>query len=440
MDPGFINASSISILQRLRDAQQRFAPEGRGCRFYIYSPWIIHPDDEMAGLVEQTDGRIRWSVLSEGGARSKMGEVRTAWREHLRLGSDEELRLVLAPVRIIKGPNLDGLSEQLNLRLQLAGLRPVQEGTIINQYDDLARKFIERGRSCFTRREIEEICKKEGLWYGRVVAETDTMHLGIRSFWLFAENLEDETDETLCLLHHFNGRYPKDPSLWGKAIVPEVTRFLRKATPTSRPYSIQLQTHGTIAFLAGWELPPKSGVNIVPIQYSSTGRYVWKSENITPEIERKYPTWGVSSTQLESSKGVDTVLTISATHDIERDVSVFARQNIETARRLFNFRLPIIGPTSIIDGTHAQLLAQSLVSTVMEIQRDQNNTGVLHIFFAAPNGLLFMIGRLSHVLGRLVLYEHDFERGGDSYSPSISFPTEYSSDPDASSEHRENRK
>jgi hypothetical protein len=48
---------------------------------------------------------------------------------------------------------------------------------------------------------------------------------------------------------------------------------------------------------------------------------------------------------------------------------------------------------------------------------------VLHIFAAAPNALLFFLGQLSHGLGRIQLYEHDFETGlPGAYIPSILLP------------------
>lgn len=422
MDPRFINASSISLLQRIHDAQQKFAPEGRGCRFNVFSPWAVHPNNEMAKFLDQTDGHMRWSVLSKGGPNSRMGKVRAAWRKHLGLALDEELRLVLAPIRIKRGPTLDELAQSLNLHLQLAGLKPAQAGAVLNQYDDLARKFIQKGRTSFTRKDIKDICRREGLWVGRIIYEPNVVRLGIRSFWKFAESLEDETDATLCLLHHFDERAPKDASLWGSTIASEVKQFLQKNTSTPCPYHIRLQTHGTVAFLAGWELNPKSGVNIVPVQDSSTGRHIWSSETISPEIEKQYPTWQITKTRLEPSGGAETILALSVSHDIEKEVLTYAQHRIKTASSLIHCRLPSFGPTSIANGTHAQLLAQNLVASVRAMRGDQHHPGVLHTFFSAPNGLMFLFGRLAHVLGHQVLYEHDFEAGGPAYCPSVSVP------------------
>jgi hypothetical protein len=439
MDPSFVNANSISILQRLRDAQRKHAPKGSGCRFNIYSPWTIHPDDELAQIYSLSEGALRWDVLSQGGAKSRTGKVREQWKRHLGLASDEELRLLLNLVRIHQGPMLSKLGDDLNLRLRLAGLAPVVQGHAANPYDDLGRKLIQKGFKKLTREDIKKICQQEGLWVGRQMEEPDALRIGIRSFWRYAEHLEDETDATLCLLRHFKGRYPKATDTWDTVIAPEITAFLREHVKPSQPCHIRLQTHGTVAFLGGWELNPKSGVNIAPVQDSLTGRHVWRLETISPEDKKQYTTWEVINTQLESSDGLDTILAISATHDIEKDVLTYARQNLKTAGHLIHCRLPAFGSTSVVNGTHAHLLAQNLVAAVRGLRRE--NSGVLHVFFAAPNGLTFFIGRLAHGLGQMVLYEFDFEaKAVGAYRPSLSLPPGAPANRSADSKHGEDGK
>ena len=314
------------------------------------------------------------------------------------------------------------MDEELNLHLQIAGLKPIQAGAILNPYDDLARKFIQRGRISFTRKDIEDICRSEGLWVGKTIAEPEAVRLGIRSFWKFAESLEDETDATLCLLRHFDGRIPKDQSVWREKIASEVQQFLRKNTSPGRAYHIRLQTHGTIAFLAGWELYPKSGVDIVPVQDSSVGRQIWRPGTISADTEKRYDQWQISTNNLESVDASEIIIAISVAHDIERDVLAYAQQNLQKAGFLIHFRLASIGPLSVSDGTHAQLLAQNLVKSIRELRQEQHLTGLLHVFVAAPNGLTFLFGRLAHVLGQIVLYEFDFEADRiGAYSPSMSF-------------------
>ncbi len=146
IDPKFINATSVSLLQRLRAAQLTFAPEGTGCRFIIVSPWVIHPDDPLADIVSNNGGELRLQVLFDGTTdASRMGKVRKKWREHLGL-TDAELEKALRPLRIFeKAPTLVGLSDDLNRQFDSLGFVPVEAGTLVHPYDDLIKKLLAQG-------------------------------------------------------------------------------------------------------------------------------------------------------------------------------------------------------------------------------------------------------------------------------------------------------
>lgn len=417
-DPKFINASSVSLLQRVRNAQQQYAADGTGCRFIIYSPWTIHPDDEMAQFVSASDGRIRWEVLSKGGVGSKMGRVREAWKQHIGLKSDDELRRTLAPVRIRQGQQLQEMAEQLNQRLRLAGLIPVKEGSLTHPYDDLSRAFIKEGRVAFTRAEIEVLCKKHGLWRGLVLSEPEAKRLGLRSFMRSTEYLEDATDELLCLVRYFDGRRIQEPVLW-QNVYSEIESFLSRSTREQRPYHLHLPAHGSIAFVAGYCLDSKSGVNIVPIQSTLQGRVVWRPGQTIPDAAVQ---WQCESASIEGD-GNEVAVAISVTHQIASDVIQYVKRSLPTIGRVLHFALPVASNSSIKDGTHALNLAQQLVSEIRKQRSDSERGTKLHLLWAAPNAFIFFLGQLSRSLGPCVLYEYDFDTGAaGAYGPSLSLP------------------
>lgn len=220
VDPAFINATSVSLLQRLRAAQLVFAPNGGARRFIIASPWIIHPDDPLSELVSNQGGELRLRVLFDGtGLNSRMGRVRKLWREHLNLKRDDELAEVLRPLRIEKdAANLKNLNEILNLSLQIAGFIPVDAGQLVHPYDDLAKKLLAQGRNEFTREELQRIGERENLWRGQPASVEDSTPIGIRSFMRWAEHMEDETEEMLDLVRHFDNRHVRDQELWRSTI------------------------------------------------------------------------------------------------------------------------------------------------------------------------------------------------------------------------------
>lgn len=417
IDPAFINATSFSLLQRIRNAQQQYAPEGTGCRFIICSPWMIDPNDHMAGVWSNIDGRILWDRLVEGGVQSKMGKIREAWKRHLGLTTDEELRKTLAPVRIQIVPNFDALNAQLNDKLKLAGFAPLDEQGLTQPYDDLSRSFIKRGRIAFTRAKIEEICKKENLWRGRVIVEPGTHRIGIRSFIRATEYLEDATDDLLCLACHFDGRHLKDGSSWDQ-IYTQVETFLRRSAVKSGPHHIHVPTHVTIAFTAGYCLDTKSGVNIVPIQ-STSGRVIWRPDGNDPIAGILWQTETVQT----SGNGHELAVAVSVTHDILNDTVKYINHNLPHIGRVLHLRQPTPGVNSIRDGSHAFYLAQNLISTIRS-ERKEDECGLnLHFFWAAPNAFVFFVGQMARNLGPCVLYEHDFESGRQgAYQPSLRLP------------------
>jgi tetratricopeptide (TPR) repeat protein len=164
MDASFINADSVSFLQRLKNAQKQFAPNGTESHFILYSSWHIHPEDPLAEIHSSRNGSLDWHRLAKGGSRSKMGQIRDNWRKHLQIEEDGELQLLLRPLRILVGKNLQELNRELNDKLLLVGLKPVEEGALLHPYEDLARKLIKNHKTDFDRSDIEKICSQADLW------------------------------------------------------------------------------------------------------------------------------------------------------------------------------------------------------------------------------------------------------------------------------------
>lgn len=423
MDPSFIGVQSLSLLQRLLLVQKELAPDGRGCRFHIVAPWQVHPDDELAELTSNQGGELRLEVMFDGTtARSAMGKIRTAWRQHLDLGDDEELRNVLRPLRIWSGAgHLQSVRDRLNDKLRLAGLLPIRDEAQSFVYDDLIRKIRATGQSEFTRDQLREICEREGLWCKSPKSIQQATQIGVRSFLRWAEHMEDETECMLCLVPYFDNRLIRDPRLWQENVLPELSSFLREKTREPRCYHLHLDVHTSIAFGAGYCLPPKSGVNVIPIQKTSAGSIPWQPCCV--EQTKNSAMWSCQEIVCNPN-GTDVAIAVSATHDVLKDVQIYLQQALPEASRIVSFVMnPKPSSTAIRDGTHALSLAQDLVAAIKQ-RSTAERMGRLHIFAAAPNALTFFLGQLSHGFGSCVLYEYDFEGNTPgAYRPSLTFPT-----------------
>lgn len=421
-DPAFINAKSVSILERLYAAQQAYAPTGKGCRFNLYSPWTVDPNDPLAKILRLEDGRLDLEKLFTTGPRSCLGKMRANWAAKLGVKKEAELRAVLRPLRIVTGTTLQELGERLNDKLRLAGLAPVDPGQLVHPYDDLTRRCLTAHRVILDRAEAEKLCRQAGLWVGSPVIEPDAYRIGIKSFSRWAEYLEDETDSTLDLLQHFDGRKPRSSQVWHTTIVEAVQSFLsRELRDRNRRCHLHLQCHASIALAAGYCLDPKSGFDVALVQSTRSGRFVWR-----PDLAADCSAlacWRFSEVVLNST-GTDVALALSVTHDIGGDVEHYSRKSLPSVRRLIVATLLCgPGPMSIKDGTHARHLADQIITHLRSVRTQEERLVPLHLFSATPNAMLFFFGQQLRALGRVVYYEHDFECGTPSaYEASIQFP------------------
>ena len=422
LDPDFIGAKT-SLLLRLRDFQNAFPPEPKAYRVYVNAPWGIRPDDPLGKLISTQGGEFRLHVLFDGRSdRTAMGKVRKKWRDHLQIEDDATLKRIVAPLRLETSYfTLNKLREFLNARLRLVGLKPVPDDARSHPYDDLIRKLHQAGRTEFRAGDLREICKQEGLLQGDSVSEDKRLVFGLRSFMRWAEHMEDETDHLLCLVQHFDNRNVRDPRLWNEAIIPEVRGFLSQMRPGSS-YELQMDTHSSIAFLAGFFLPSKSGVDVIPTQKTLGVKSVWQVRPTEVPSPPQPKFWTIKSIPCSPGQS-DVALALSATHDVREDVRLYVQKHLQSVGRILEFTIgPSPSSTAIRDGTHALTLAQAVESEIRK-RTPSERSSKLHIFVAGPNAFVFFLGQLAHSFGGCLIYEYDFEtNAAGAYMPAISLP------------------
>ncbi|MFD1607497.1 SAVED domain-containing protein [Oceanobacillus luteolus] len=270
----------------------------------------------------------------------------------------------------------------------------------------------------FDRESIIEICRKEKLLTGKSIINLGASKIGIRSFSRYSEYLDEEMDQMICLLENFDDRTIKNNADWNGVVLPKVEAFLKESTIDKKEYHLHLETHASIAFLAGRFLEPKSGVKVYPVQSNQDGRVVWGKSEV---LEESYPDWIVQEVEL-SNAGDDIAVVIAVRHKILEDVQYFVEQNGLPIKKLI-ILTPDDSPGAdvIKNGTHAWLLADKLATQINNRNLDDRK-GHMHIFMSGPNGLTFFIGQLSKAFGEFTLYEYDLEqrKPGD-YRASITF-------------------
>jgi hypothetical protein len=414
IDPEFIGARSISLLQRLKDAQTK-APAG--AYFTFLTTYRVKDGDPLSGLIAGTDRTLLIERLLDGTTdRSRVGKVRKCWREHLGLVTDDDLAGVLRGLRIVDGHrSLDELRSQINLKARLVGLLAFPEKDSDFRYDELARQLKVRRLNTFTKETFLQVCREEGLLTNRTPSTDDFLPIAIRSFLGPAADIVGALPEnTLLLTDDFRHRYLQDGREWQKDIRPKVEAFLQGAAKRSGKLRLILDAHASIAFLSGAVLHLKSGVETHLIQKGRIGMRTWHPMDGTETTTERFAVY-----QEIVGQGPDVAIAIGVSQPVTAQVRDYVEHHARSVGQIISFNFDG-GPSQqgVRGGGHAVTLADQ-ISTYLRTNAPITN-GVVHIFAAAPNSLLFYLGQQYQALGACVVYEFDFDRAGNkSYQPSF---------------------
>jgi hypothetical protein len=121
--------------------------------------------------------------------------------------------------------------------------------------------------------------------------------------------------------------------------------------------------------------------------------------------------------------GEELAVAVALTHDIAADVQTYLQRELPRVSHLLVCH-PAGGPSprSVVCGRHAFDLAHSMAITVKR-ERPQSANQATHLFLAGPNAFTFFAGQHHRTMGRMTLYEYDFEgQSSGTYLPSLTLP------------------
>lgn len=411
--PDFIGAQSVSLLQRLKQARQS---AGADASFSFITTYGIKDDDPLKDLIAGTDKSLLVEKLFDGTKTdgSRMGKVRKAWREHLELSSDEELKTVVTGLRIFeRHRSLDELRSQINLKARVVGMLTCATNSDF-RYDELARQLKTRGLNSLTKETLLRLCEDEGLVVSAAEPADEYLPIAIRSFLgTAADHDGTKPENTLLLTDLFRQRYLKDDLSWQDTIRPTVSDFLKQKAAQASKLKLTLDAHASIAFLAGSVLDVKSGLDVSLIQKGRVGKRTWRSDD-----GAEGPLFEVATTH--PGTGNDIAIAISVAQSVDAQTKAYVDQHLPSVGTMMNFALPSgPGQRVVTGGAHAAALAEQ-ISNAVRAQRGADPDAVAHIFAATPNSLIFFLGQQHQGIAPCVVYEFDFDRqGAKSYQPSL---------------------
>lgn len=410
INPEFIGAARFSFLQRAHDAQRQHAPDGFGCRFCLVTNHRIQHDDPLIELVRKESDAIDIDKLFDGTTdRSRMGQVRKLWREHLEI-DHVDLKLLVRVLSVREVPeSLARLREQLNDRFARVGMLTVPDDKTGFHYDDLTAKLHAQGRVEFDRTTFHEFCRRERLLVPHGIG-SDVLRLGIRSFMHPIDNIEDRCDEPpLNLVPYFDGRYLRNEGDWQRRIVPEVRSFVAEKARSTDSLRLVLDAHVSLAFAVGTILDDKCGKRI-EIEQRGNGRKFWSADDSAADTN--WPAF-IFEEEVFDDRQDHMAVAISLTHEVDRAAHEYAQTQLPQVGRILYCRLGD-GPSglSVKCGRHARQLAEAVLRKLSERPWPKTRKPV-HFFIAGPNAFAFFLGQLQPAMGPVCVYEWDFERQRD---------------------------
>jgi hypothetical protein len=412
VDPRFINATTLSFLQRAHQARLQYAPGGEGCRFKLVTNWRIAAGDPLFRLLRQQTHAIDLPRLFDDTTeRSMMGMVRRTWRDHLTV-DDATLRNTVRVLAITQRlESAEELRERLNERFGRVGLKRIARDRTGFMYDDLIGKLHAQGRSDFSRESFEEMCRAEGLFERSLTGRARNVHMGsaptfgVRSRMHPIDNLENRCQRMLDFVPYFDDRFVRTEADWRDRIFPELRQFLITNARSAAHLRLVLDVHVSLAFAAGSVLNVKSGKQL-EIEQQTGGRAFWAPDDMPVD-----PNWtALDYTEEPLQRGDDIAIAIGLTHDVAPAVRDFVQQNLAAAGRILHVRPSDGRPSARLlqSGSHAWALAEAVTRAVRKLA-GPGRPRTLHLFMAVPNGFAFFLGQNQPALGRVSVYEFDFE-------------------------------
>ena len=312
IDPRFISNQN-SMLKRLYDAyvelSEKLHPDAY--RLYIFSNWHWANHDTLANHLHEE--MIR-PTFYENGPRSAVGQVRSKLAAHLSI-SAEELRTFLNTVRFTLGKNLVDLERDMEPRLKLAGLKPIDPAVTHIPYDSLAWELFAQGRNSFDKASFYQLIHEE-----KLIAPSATEHseISIQSFAQFARRPTDLQVAHLDLLPLFDRRFPITDAYWKKGIPEDISAFMldEKLMDVPQPIHLFFDCHLSIAFFAGHLVSRKHRIQIIPTQKNGSDYTLW--EQSTPDTD-------IDLWMFQTIGKIDeeVILEISVTHDIQKQLQSY---------------------------------------------------------------------------------------------------------------------
>jgi hypothetical protein len=370
-------------------------------QFRLTTNRTFDPKDPVLKLRDKHSNTVH-RLLQPKSARSFAGKQRKAWATHLGI-TEAELLEFLSEFELHHEGGETSWFRQARDAMRAAGLRTDDAAVIRGR--DLVRDWVKTGAGPQTRDAIRRQVAEADL-----LARTGTLIFAVHAIDRPAHSLQPAV--TVDFVDLYEGatdrerRQLRDPGDWQGVVMPS----LAKATRDLEAFGIR-RVHITGAmrlpmwFAIGVRLPDIRG-------------WVLSVDQRTDEWRSNTPPAHVDARQIggvELGQGPDLAVAAALTHEITADVADYLRGVTAPVHELLALG-PVSGP-----GQGAVPNAAFAVGWVhaarARIRDAVKRTGAprLHLFFAAPQGAVLMLGHHWNLMPPTTVYEHL----GSTYAPTM---------------------
>ncbi len=230
-----------------------------------------------------------------------------------------------------------------------------------------------------------------------------------------------QSDYEIDLEEYFNGRFVRDPCYWNGPILDALRDTVERKLPQTSPCHFTITAPLSVGFTAGFLLPAKDWREITMTQSGE----LWRFSDPKPPNAPKWLDSGASQARITDDfpldpASEDIAIVIEMSRSILDKVAAYLkREDLDppVVNKVIYACFETPDQAGVEGGGHARALAEQLIARIDGLTSDHHTA---HIFLAGPIGLSLALGRLSHTLGRVQMYEYAFEKQGHkSYERSI---------------------
>ena len=149
------------------------------------------------------------------------------WQNHLNLSPDKFIKFAHTLRFQLDHFGRRDFKKYVYATLEAAGLRIPSADHAACPYESLIQHFLMNGPNSFDAQTFRDLCKREGLLEEAEPSRSNIYSLGVRSYVRFAERLESEVDELVCVTKYFEGRHPLSKTSW-ETSASQVRTFFRR--------------------------------------------------------------------------------------------------------------------------------------------------------------------------------------------------------------------